>query len=546
MLRTIWTKTLREYRVPILCWGCGLAILVYGTIFSYAQLSLSARQDAAQFAAGFRFFGNPVALVTPTGYATWKQMGSLPVLLGIWAILAGARLLRREEERHSLDLLLATPCSRARVLFEKLFALVAALAIIGILIGLGAMGGEAKAGVHVDAGGAILAGLNASLAALVFALLALLVAQVLRSAGAAAGLAGAVMVVAYLIDGTGRVANAAWLSHLSPFYYYDLSKPLIPGLGVDKGGVLVQAVLALVLGGASVPLFLRRDIGGVAWVSRREHAPRGRRDRLELPYDARSLRAVWARGLAAQVPSALWWIAGLGIYAGWITGIARSSEDSLRKMLAAAPHQLSQVMGSHDVSTDAGFLAAIVFLYLPLLLVLYALMEAGAWARDLDAGSLELVLATPIARARAILERFSALVLLLVAAPLVTELSVLLSGRLAGLSLNSGYVTAAMLGILPLELLTASVVFLLAGHTPAGVSTVVVGAIVGLSFLSSVLFTVLNLPAWLADFSMFSQYGSPITDGPRWGSSLAMTALAAAVLALAVIEFTRADIQRAQ
>ncbi len=82
MLRSIWTKTLREYRVPILGWGLGLAILVYSQIYAVALLSLQARQDAAQLAASLRFFGDPVALTTPTGYATWKTMGVLPVLLG--------------------------------------------------------------------------------------------------------------------------------------------------------------------------------------------------------------------------------------------------------------------------------------------------------------------------------------------------------------------------------------------------------------------------------------------------------------------------------
>lgn len=544
MLRSIWTKTLREYRVPILGWGLGLAIVVYTQIYAVGLLSLKARLDAAQLAASLRFFGDPVALTTPTGYATWKTMGALPAFLGIWAVLAGARLLRREEERRSLDVLLSTPRSRARILVEKLAALVIALAAIGILIGLGAMAGESKAGMQMDGGGALMAGLNASLAALIFAMLALLFAQVLRTAGAAAGLAGAVMVLAYLMEGTGRVAGAGWLRHLSPFYYYDLSKPLIPSVGVDGGGVLMLALLALVIGGASVPLFLRRDIGGVAWSrpgKRPVVSPDAARD---LPYAARSLQAVWARALAAQAPSALWWIAGLGIYAAWTTGIARSTEDTLRKILADTPRQVSQVLGSHNVMTDAGFLAAILFLYLPLLLVLYAMVEAGAWARDLDAGSMELVLTTPAPRWRVILERFAALTLLLICAPLVIELIVLLSGRLAGLSLDTGYVTAAMLGILPLELITASVMFLLAGRAATAIDTALVGGLVGLSFLSSLFYTVFNLPAWLADLSMFYQYGSPITDGPRWGASLAMTGLAAAVLAAAVVGFTRADVQR--
>lgn len=546
MLRSIWTKTLREYRVPVLAWGLGLAILLYSQIYAVGLLSLKDREDAAQLADGMRFFGDPVALTTPTGYATWKTMGALPVLLGIWAVLAGARLLRREEERHSLDLLLATPISRARVVGEKLIALIIALAAVGGITSLGAMGGESKAGMHVDAAGALMAGLNASLAATVFAMLALLLAQIVRSAGAAAGMAGALMVLAYLVDGTSRVANASWLGHLSPLYYYDLSKPLISTYGTNGGGLVVLAMLALVFGGASVPLFLARDVGGVAWTRAGRPQDTPQVVASDVPFAARSLRAVWARGLAAQLPTALWWIAGLTIYAAWTTGVARSTEDSLRKLLADAPRQVSQVLGSHNVMTDAGFLAAILFLYLPLLLVVYAMIEAGAWARDLDSGSMELVLVTPQPRWRVMLQRFGALTLLLVCAPVFIELIVLLSGRVAGLSLDAGYVTAAMLGIFPLELVTASIVYLLAGRTAATIGTGVVGALVAFSFMASLLYTVLNLPAWLADLSIFRQYGSPITDGPRWGSSLAITGLAAFVLTLATIGFTRGDVQRGQ
>ncbi len=546
MLRSIWTKTLREYRVPILGWGIGLAFLVYANMYAFAQLSLSARQDAASLGQSMRFFGDPIALTTMGGYTTWKVMDSLPPFLGIWAVLAGARLLRREEERHSLDVLLATPRSRSRVIGEKLVALVTALAAIGAVIGLGVMGGESKAGVQVDAGAALLAGLNVSLAALVFGMLALLLAQVVRTAGTAAGLSGTVMVLAYLMDGTGRVAKAGWLQHLSPLYYYSLSKPLIASRGIDGGGVLVLVLLAVVLGAASIPLFLLRDVGGVAWKHHGVRPTAAGGAALDRALASRSLGSVWARGLASQAPAAVWWIAGLGMYGAWTTGAARSTEDSLRKILADAPRQASQLLGSHNVMTDAGFLAAILFLYLPLLLVLYALVEAGAWARDLDAGALELVLATPAPRRRVILERFGALTLLLAGAPVVVELIVLVSGRLAGLNLEAGYVTAAMLGIFPLELITASVVFLLAGRAAAAIGTGVVGGLVALSFVASLLYTVLNLPAWLADLSMFHQYGSPITDGPRWGASLAMAALAAVVLALGVFGFSRADVQRGQ
>jgi ABC-2 type transport system permease protein len=95
-------------------------------------------------------------------------------------------------------------------------------------------------------------------------------------------------------------------------------------------------------------------------------------------------------------------------------------------------------------------------------------------------------------------------------------------------------------------LITASVVFLLAGRMVAATDIGIVSALVACSFLVSLFYTVFNLPAWLADLSIFHQYGSPITDGPRWGASLAMIGLAVVVLAVGVLRFSRADVQRGQ
>ncbi|MEO7002399.1 MAG: ABC transporter permease subunit, partial [Ktedonobacterales bacterium] len=124
-LRSIWSKTLRDYRIPILAWGIGMALLLVAQITTIQSLinTPAARESVAQLANSFRFFGEPVAIATPLGYATWKSMGVVPVLLGIWAVLAGASLIRGEEERGALDLLLAEPESRARILTEKIAAL---------------------------------------------------------------------------------------------------------------------------------------------------------------------------------------------------------------------------------------------------------------------------------------------------------------------------------------------------------------------------------------------------------------------------------------
>ncbi len=110
MFRSIFTKTLRDWRVAILLWGFGLALMVA----AYFPLTVStviggAPDEIVRLAESQRFFAEPVAITTPAYYVTWKVLASLPLLLGVWAARAGARLGRLGEERGTLDIILATP-----------------------------------------------------------------------------------------------------------------------------------------------------------------------------------------------------------------------------------------------------------------------------------------------------------------------------------------------------------------------------------------------------------------------------------------------------
>jgi ABC-2 type transport system permease protein len=255
MFRAVWTKTLWEFRGAILGWGVGLGILIWLHFPLYTSLSSEAKNATFQYAQTFRFYGEPVALTTPGGYATWHTLGFVPVILDIWAVLAGARLVRGEEERGALDILLATPQGRLRLLGEKLIGLFLALSLICSLFALGAVIGEASTpGVSVDSVGAILGGLNIGLTALVFGMLALVLSQLFVHRAAAAGIAGAVMVFTYLLNGTGRVVEGgAWMQCLSPLYYYELNKPLIPSYGTNEGALLVLLALGIGLALVSIP-----------------------------------------------------------------------------------------------------------------------------------------------------------------------------------------------------------------------------------------------------------------------------------------------------
>ena len=124
MFRSIWSKSLRDYRVAILGWGIGLALLM---IAGFATATPAVLAAFASLAPLFRFLGDPYAMQTPEGYITFRYLEAvLPLLLSFWPILAGARMVRGEEERGTLDVLLATPQPRARLLLEKVAALLIA------------------------------------------------------------------------------------------------------------------------------------------------------------------------------------------------------------------------------------------------------------------------------------------------------------------------------------------------------------------------------------------------------------------------------------
>jgi ABC-2 type transport system permease protein len=553
MFRTVYSKTLHEYRFPLLGWGIGLGLLVLAEFASVSALGPTALAGAEEAARMIRLFGEPIAFTSPAGYVTFRDFGIfLPILLGIWATLAGARLVRGEEERGSLEVVLATPRSRLRVLLEKIAGLLTALALITLLIACGGLAGQALAPAQLDLLATLLAALNVGLLALLFSTCALFLSQVLGSRTAAAAWTGTLLAASYLLDGTAQIVpQAAWIGHLSPFFYCHASKPLLLSYtsthGLNVGAFALLLLVSMVFAAASVSLFLRRELGGVALPRLGRGAPSRHSHKalhaLERARGDAFGRAIGLRALRAHMSSVCWWLVALVLYTGWVTMLARSVEGLLRTIYANTP-TLARLFGGQDIGTNAGFLAGAVFAFVPVVTVLFALAQALTFATDLDRGRLELILSTPRSRSRIVLERFSAVCTAAVAAPLAIWLSILASARLTDLSVDAGHVFAASFGILPLELIVAALVYVLAGRLRASTILGIVCASVSLSFFAQLLHAVLNVPDWVLSLSIFHQYGSPITDGWQWRPFVTMLGEAFVLLTLSLVQFTRSDVER--
>jgi ABC-2 type transport system permease protein len=136
LFRNIYLKTLRDYRIAILGWGLGIGLLIYVVLSSFPSLveTPEARASLVSLGPSFAWIAEPIKIDTPGGYATFKY-GFTVLVMALWPLLASSRMLRGEEERGSMDVLLSMPRGRGRVALEKLAAIWTALLGMGLLIG---------------------------------------------------------------------------------------------------------------------------------------------------------------------------------------------------------------------------------------------------------------------------------------------------------------------------------------------------------------------------------------------------------------------------
>lgn len=545
---SVYLKTLREVRIAILGWGAGMGLLMYVVLVAVPSLleTPQARASLVSLASSFTWFADPVAIDTPGGYVTWKY-GLTLLIIAIWPLMACSRLLRGEEERGSLDALLSLPRGRMRVVLEKLAAVWTALLGMGLLIALLAFAGGKSVNADFGLGEALLFGLNVVLICGVFGSLALLLSQFTQERRTASGLTGGLLVVFIVLDMVHRVIpNTEWLSRLSPVYYYNLSKPLIPGYGTNPGAMLVMLALSLLLSGAALGIFARRDVGGTlvlpSFLRRPERAVRPAR---ALPVNAWSLRSVYTRSLGMIVVPACWWTLGIAGFAGWMVVIDKQTETNMATLYRSSPllKDFLTKVGGGDITTNATILSAL-YVLLPLLLMAFAVTQTNRWSADEEDGRLELVLSTPQPRLRVLLGRFAALTTATVFIGVLTLAATAIASAATGLQLDGGNLTAATLSIIPLGLLVAALGYLLSGWLRTALDTGILSFLLVIWFFISFIGPGLNWSDTVLRLSAIYYYGTPLLHGLPLLDTLSVLAVTIVALALASVRFVRKDIGR--
>ncbi len=255
--------SLRRSTGAMLGWGLSLGLLGYYLMQFYdtlAEQQAMLEQLIAQYPPELMaFFGGSDNIFSPAGYLSMEFFSIMPVVFGIYAVMAASSLIVGHEENGVLDLLMSYPISRTALFAGRLLSFACTLAAILGFVWLSFLAGVAVSEELDITAGLLLRpfiGLYAVL--FLFGNISLCFSMLLPSRSMAAMLGGLVMVASYFIQSLSTInEDLQTIAKYLPLKYYQ-SGYAIDGLNGEwllglYGFGLLFALLAWLL-------FLRRDI----------------------------------------------------------------------------------------------------------------------------------------------------------------------------------------------------------------------------------------------------------------------------------------------
>jgi ABC-2 type transport system permease protein len=262
LARSVFGKAVYDHRRGLLAWVAGVAALVALYVSLYPNYNTPQMAETMEtFPDGLMDAFGLANLTTPEGYLQSTVFGLMaPLLLIVFGAARAGRTLAGEEEDGTLDLVLAHPVSRARLLLERYAAVAAELGVLGLVVLAVILAVAPLAELDaVGAGNVAAAVTGLVLVGVCFAALATATAAVTGRRSAVGGVTVGVAVAGYVADTVAPNVDAlAWAETLSPFYYASGNDPLANGLSLGHAAVLL--VVTAVLLALAVAAFDRRDL----------------------------------------------------------------------------------------------------------------------------------------------------------------------------------------------------------------------------------------------------------------------------------------------
>ena len=259
---TIVKHELRQTRISFLVWTAAIAFFLAVCVFIYPDM----KGQMEEFGYVFSDMGTLTTAFgmdrlnfgTLLGFYSIECGNVLGIGGALFASLTGANMLSKEEKDHTAEFLLSHPCSRTRVVTEKLIALFIELVLMNLII-------YAVCVISISAIGEEIPWTEINLLHLAYLLLQVELASLCFgiSAFVTQGSAGAGIGIAVMMYFVNLIANVSesmeFLKKVTPFAYCEAADIIESG-SLDTELLLIGAAVTVISILAAYLRYTRKDI----------------------------------------------------------------------------------------------------------------------------------------------------------------------------------------------------------------------------------------------------------------------------------------------
>ncbi len=250
----------------LIAWTVSLVALMVLMVVAYPAVRdqptfAELLEDYPDFVQQIMGLGSGLDIASPGGYLNSQVFANmLPLLLLVFLIGFAARETAGEEREHTLDLLLAHPVTRTRVLLEKLTAMLGCGLLFGVVSAATLMIFGPLVGLDLSVNAYVGATLANVAVGWVFGAVALALGAWTGSRAVAIGVASGPAVVLYVLWGLAPLVDALEATNpINPWYWSLAGDPVING--IQGANLLLLFGMTAAFSAVAVVGFRRRDLG---------------------------------------------------------------------------------------------------------------------------------------------------------------------------------------------------------------------------------------------------------------------------------------------
>lgn len=181
------------------------------------------------------------------------------LMLGLYFIYLAGGTIADEVESGRIDLLLATPISRKRLIVEKFAAIVGIIVVLNVVTPVLVIAGVLVIGETIDVANLFLVHLLSIPYLMVTAAIGLALSVVFDRSSIAQRGGLALLFMLYVVESVSTSADVEWVGAISPSRYFNPTDVLVDGT-IDIGGTFVLLAATIVLVLLSGEWFYRSDV----------------------------------------------------------------------------------------------------------------------------------------------------------------------------------------------------------------------------------------------------------------------------------------------